>query len=48
MTREYSKEVFIHYFQIVFEKMGLNWDEDNEYEIRQAVDCIFNDEDEEE
>lgn len=39
--REESKRYLKHYFRLLAEKAGVNWDSDNDAEIESAVDLII-------
>lgn len=36
-----SKRLFIHYFEQLHQRTGLNWNNDNVSEIEEAVDELF-------
>lgn len=44
MNREYAKEIFTHYFKIVYDKVGLCWDEENDKEVEDAIDAMLEEE----
>lgn len=39
--RGQATSLLAHYFKVVFEASGLNWNSDNEAEIKNLVDCII-------
>lgn len=41
-NKEESKKLLVYYFKLLFNKTGANWESDNEIEIGEIIDCIFN------
>lgn len=35
-----AKSYMVHYFKVLFERSGINWNEDNESEIESMVEAI--------
>lgn len=40
-SREQAVKLLTHYIQVAWTRAGVNWDSDNEAEIREAVESII-------
>lgn len=40
-NKNQAKKLLIYYFKTLFERTGLYFDQDNENEITEIIDCIF-------
>lgn len=41
-NKEYTKRILNHYYRVLFEEISLNYDNDCESEVDEAVECIYN------
>jgi hypothetical protein len=40
-NRQEAARLLKYYFRLLAKKSGLNWDNDNDMEVEQIIECIF-------